>query len=64
MAVGDTIVWINEDLVPHTATAADSAWDTGSIGAKESGRVVVERKGRHTYVCAFHPNMKAELTVQ
>ncbi len=64
VAVGDTIVWTNEDVVPHTATAADRAWDTGSIASKETGRAVVERKGRHEYVCAFHPNMKAELTAE
>ena len=64
VAVGDTIAWTNEDVVPHTATAAAGAWDTGSIGARETGRVVVERKGKHAYVCAFHPGMKAELTAE
>lgn len=64
VAVGDTVVWTNEDVVPHTATAADGAWDTGSIASKDAGRVVVERKGRHEYVCALHPNMKAELTAE
>lgn len=64
VAVGDTLVWTNEDVVPHTATAADRAWDTGSIASRETGRVVVERKGRHEYVCALHPSMKAELTAE
>jgi plastocyanin len=64
VAVGDTIVWTNEDVVPHTATATDRAWDTGSIAGRETGRVVVERKGKHEYLCAFHPNMKAELTAE
>ncbi|HEV2147064.1 MAG TPA: hypothetical protein VGR37_06660 [Longimicrobiaceae bacterium] len=64
VAVGDTIVWTNEDVVPHTATAADRAWDTGGIAGRQTGRVVVERKGRQEYVCAFHPNMKAQLTAE
>lgn len=60
VAVGDTVVWTNEDVVPHTATAA-GAWDTGSIGARESRRVVVSAKGTHHYVCAFHPGMRARV---
>lgn len=64
IAVGDTVVWINEDVVPHTATAADRGWDTGSVGAKSSGQVVISQQGRHSYVCAFHPNMRAELSVE
>jgi plastocyanin len=64
VAVGDTVVWTNEDVVPHTATAADRAWDTGNIASKETGRAVVDRKGRHEYVCTLHPNMKAELSAE
>src|SRR5690606_33799554 len=29
-AVGDTIVWVNKDAVPHTATDSAAAWDSGS----------------------------------
>ncbi|HYW09100.1 MAG TPA: cupredoxin family copper-binding protein [Longimicrobium sp.] len=64
VAVGDTVVWINGDVVPHTATAADRAWDSGSIAGKASGRVVMEKAGTHRYVCAFHPNMKAEVVAR
>lgn len=64
VARGDTVLWINQDVVPHTATADDQAWDTGAVGAKESGRVVVEQRGTYMYGCAFHPNMKAELSVR
>ena len=64
VSVGDTVVWTNEDVVPHTATAAGGRWDTGSIGSRASGRVVITRKGKQAYVCAFHPGMKAELVVE
>jgi len=64
VAVGDTVAWTNEDVVPHTATAADRAWDTGSLEAKGSGRVVIARAGTHRYGCAFHPGMKAEVVAR
>ncbi len=63
-SVGDTVVWSNRDVVPHTATEAAGAWDSGSIPAGGEGRVVVRRSGRQGYVCAFHPGMKAELVVR
>jgi plastocyanin len=64
VAAGDTVVWINGDAVPHTATAADRAWDTGNIGLRQSGHVVVSKPGEHSYVCAFHPNMSGMLVIQ
>src|SRR5690606_17213581 len=30
-SLGDTIVWVNRDAVPHTATAREGAWDSGSL---------------------------------
>ena len=61
---GDTIVWINRDVVPHTATDRAKGWDTGSMAAGAEGSVVVERPGSYAYVCAFHPNMAATLVVR
>jgi len=64
-AVGDTVVWINRDIVPHTATAKGSAgWDTGSLVASQSGRYVVRHNGVAHYACTFHPTMHGTLTVR
>lgn len=64
VAAGDTVVWINEDAVPHTASAGDRAWDTGNIPSKQSGQVVLADKGEYRYVCGFHPNMSGTLVVE
>ncbi len=60
---GDRVVWKNQDVVPHTATAA-GAFDSRSIAAGKSWSHVVRKPGRHAYVCTFHPGMKATLVVQ
>jgi plastocyanin len=59
---GDTLVFVNHDPVPHTATAADGAWDTGQIPANGTRTVVVGDRGIGAYRCAFHPTMTATLT--
>lgn len=54
-AVGDTVVWINGDVVPHTATS--SAWDSGEMARSAEWRLVVESAGEVSYLCALHPSM-------
>ncbi|HEX6373273.1 MAG TPA: cupredoxin family copper-binding protein [Longimicrobium sp.] len=63
-APGDTVVWTNADVVPHTATAAEGGWDTGQIGANASGRIVAGEAGTYPYVCAYHPTMRGTLIVR
>lgn len=58
---GDRIRWVNDDIVPHTATATDESWDTGEVNPSESGEIVVTRAMAVSYYCRFHPMMKANL---
>ena len=55
---GDTLVFVNRDAVPHTATSG--RWDTGEIPANGSKTVVIPADGTGPYHCAFHPTMKGE----
>lgn len=64
VARGDTIVWKNDDFLPHTATARDGAWDSKSINAGESWRYVADKAGRYSYYCIFHPNMQGTIEVR
>jgi plastocyanin len=61
---GDTVIWKNEDFVPHTATARDGSWDSKTIDADSSWRYVADDPGRHDYYCVFHPNMRGTITVR
>ena len=60
---GDRIVWRNEDVVPHTATAKGT-FDSGNIATGRSWSHSMNKAGRHEYVCTFHPGMKAVVVVQ
>jgi plastocyanin len=61
---GDTIVWVNKDLVPHTATSKAGGFDSKTIQADESWTYTAGTKGEFAYICAFHPAMKATLRVE
>ncbi|MGH8842044.1 MAG: cupredoxin domain-containing protein [Advenella sp.] len=61
---GDTVRWVNKDLVPHTASATGSQFDSGDIAAGASWTYTVQKTGTLSYVCRYHPGMQARLTTQ
>jgi plastocyanin len=64
VAAGDTIVWINRDIVPHTATATGrTKWDTGPLSQGQVGRYVARGVGVVRYACTFHPTMHGKLVI-
>lgn len=60
---GDRILWINRDIAPHTATATDDSWDTGSLKKDERTTTDVSEGFTGEYYCRFHPHMKGSLTL-
>ena len=58
---GDTVVWVNKDLVPHTATSKEGGFDSKDIQADKSWRYTIQTTGEFAYICTFHPTMKAML---
>jgi plastocyanin len=64
VAAGDTVVWVNKDLVPHTATSAAGGFDSKDIPADRSWKFTIRNVGEFAYTCTFHPTMKAMLRVK
>lgn len=60
---GDTVVWINKDPFPHTATALNGGFDSKSIAPNKSWRYRPRKPGVFPYFCTLHPTMKATLRV-
>jgi plastocyanin len=61
--VGDTITWTNKDIAPHTATAQNGSFDTGTITKGKTGSHTFTQAGTFPYICSIHPNMKGTVTV-
>ena len=61
---GDTVVWVNRDPFPHTATALDRSFDSGEMGPDKLWKYTARNKGKVGYVCTLHPTMKGMLIVE
>lgn len=62
VAVGTTVVWSNQDDVPHTATAEDGSFNSGNIQGGTFSHTF-EEAGTYAYFCEVHPTMTGEITV-
>lgn len=63
VAKGDTVVWINKDIVTHDVTAyPDSAWTSGPITQDASWKKAFTHS--FEYFCSIHPAMKGKITVK
>ena len=60
---GETVVWVNKDILAHTATAAKGSFDSKVIQPGKSWKHVARKKGEFPYTCAFHP-MNGKLVVR
>ena len=61
---GDTIVWINRDIVPHTVAAAGGTWRSQALEEGESWEIEVENSEVEPYFCEFHPHMMGVLAAR
>jgi plastocyanin len=61
--VGDTVVWKNSDIVPHTVTDLNKAFDSGAFAPGASWRLIAKTPGTFHYECTLHPNMEGTLIV-
>jgi len=64
VAAGDTVVWVNRDLVPHTATSPSGRFDSNEIAPGTTWTHTVRNTGEFGYICTYHPLMKAILRVK
>ena len=62
---GDTVEFLNTDLVPHTVTERSArAFDSGMINAKATWKLVAGEEGTLLYRCIYHPDMTGKIVVE
>ena len=60
---GGKVIWQNEDTAPHTATADDGSFDTGTIDKGKISSASFKEAGTFTYFCEIHPTMHGTVEV-
>src|SRR5918997_6452265 len=63
VAPGTTVTFVNNDTVPHTATADNGLFDTGVLQPGYSFDVFLDGSGTVTYHCELHPEMQGSIVV-
>ena len=60
---GDTVIWINRDIVDHNVTEeANKKWSSPTLSPGKSWNLIVTENA--DYLCTIHPVMKGKLTVK
>jgi plastocyanin len=60
---GGKAIWINRDSAPHTATADDGSFDTGTLEEGKLGSESFKEPGSYPYFCEIHPSMRGTVEV-
>lgn len=60
---GGKVIWQNVDPAPHTATADDGSFDTGTIEQGKLKSETFKEPGTYTYFCEVHPTMHGTVEV-
>jgi plastocyanin len=61
--VGGKVTWLNEDAAPHTATAEDGSFDTGTLDEGKLKSESFKEAGSFAYICTIHPGMNGVVEV-
>lgn len=60
---GDTVVWVNHDIVPHDVTEESTkSWSSSLMPVGKSWRLVVTHSA--DYYCSIHVVMKGKLVIE
>ena len=59
---GDTVIWINRDIVPHDVTEENKDWASPALVSDASFKKVITQSD--SYYCSIHLVMKGKLTVE
>jgi len=61
--VGGKVTWLNQDPAPHTATAEDGSFDTGTLEEGKLKSETFKQAGTYEYICQIHPDMHGVVEV-
>ena len=64
VAAGSTVVWTNQDDVPHTVTSDENVFGSPALDSGEKFEFTFTKAGTFSYYCKVHPHMTGKVVVQ
>ncbi|MBV8428319.1 MAG: cupredoxin family copper-binding protein [Hyphomicrobiales bacterium] len=64
ITVGTTVVWTNNDDIPHTVVDADHKWKSSALDTGDKFSHTFTEPGTFDYFCSLHPHMTAKIIVK
>jgi plastocyanin len=61
--VGTTVVWENNDDIPHTVVSLDGTFHSQALDTEDKFSFTFAKAGTFDYFCSLHPHMKAKVVV-
>lgn len=60
--VGDTVIWVNKDMVAHDVTQTNKEWASPALASNASWKKAVTKSD--SYYCSIHVVMTGKITVE
>jgi plastocyanin len=64
VAAGTTVVWTNNDDIPHTVRAVDGSFHSAALDSSDHYSFTFTRPGVYSYFCSLHPKMVGKVIVR
>jgi len=60
---GTTVIWVNDDDVPHTVVARDGSFKSHVLDTGDRFSFTFAKAGQFDYYCSLHPHMNGRVVV-
>lgn len=61
---GTTVIWTNEDDIPHTVTSTTLAFKSAALDTGDKYSFTFTTPGTYKYFCSLHPHMTGMIVVE
>ncbi len=64
VSVGTTVIWTNNDDIPHTVADNDHKWKSSALDTGDKFSHTFTEPGTFEYFCSLHPHMTGKIIVK
>jgi plastocyanin len=61
---GTTVIWINEDDIPHTVASSSKLFKSKALDSEDKFSFTFTTPGTYEYFCSLHPHMTGAIVVE